>query len=85
MDLVTALVIAVLLLWLLLVLRRVKRKKAAAFGSYGWSGEASKLITEHLQKAGFEIVNDGIRTLWVPDEDALKQAREFGEAFAAAL
>ncbi len=64
---------------------KFKKKKAAAFGSYGWSGEASKLITEHLQKAGFEIVNDGIRTLWVPDCDALKQAREYGEAFAAAL
>ena len=64
---------------------KFKKKKAAAFGSYGWSGEASKLITEHLQKAGFEIVNDGIRTLWVPDCDALKQARDYGEAFAAAL
>ena len=64
---------------------KFKKKKAAAFGSYGWSGEASKLITEHLQKAGFEIVNDGIRTLWVPDEDALKQARDYGEAFAQAL
>ena len=64
---------------------KFKKKKAAAFGSYGWSGEASKLITEHLQKAGFEIVNDGIRTLWVPDEDALKQAHDYGEAFAAAL
>ena len=64
---------------------KFKKKKAAAFGSYGWSGEASKLITGHLQKAGFEIVNDGIRTLWMPDEDALKQARDYGEAFAAAL
>ena len=64
---------------------KFKKKKAAAFGSYGWSGEASKLITEHLQKAGFEIVNEGIRTLWVPDCDALKQARDYGEAFAAAL
>lgn len=64
---------------------KFKKKKAAAFGSYGWSGEASKLITEHLQKAGFEIVNEGFRTLWVPDGDALKQAREYGEAFAKAL
>lgn len=64
---------------------KFKKKKAAAFGSYGWSGEASKLITEHLQKAGFEIVNDGLRTLWVPDADALKQAHDYGEAFAAAL
>ena len=41
MDLVTALVIAVLLLWLLLVLRRVKRKKAAAFGC---GGDCSKCL-----------------------------------------
>ena len=64
---------------------KFKKKKAAAFGSYGWSGEASKLIAEHLQKAGFEIVNEGFRTLWVPDADALKQAHDYGEAFAAAL
>ena len=41
MDLVTALVIAILLLWLLLVLRRVKRKKAAAFGC---GGDCSKCL-----------------------------------------
>ena len=41
MDLVTGLVIAVLLLWLLLVLRRVKRKKAAAFGC---GGDCSKCL-----------------------------------------
>ena len=64
---------------------KFKKKKAAAFGSYGWSGEASKLIAEHLQKAVFEIVNEGFRTLWVPDADALKQAHDYGEAFAAAL
>ena len=31
-----------------------KGKKAAAFGSYGWSGESVKIITEELNKAGFE-------------------------------
>ena len=41
MELVTGLVIAVLLLWLLLVLRRVKRKKAAAFGC---GGDCSKCL-----------------------------------------
>ncbi len=60
----------------------IKDKKAATFGSYGWSGEAPKVMAEHLEKAGFEIVQDGIRTMWVPDEDALEQCRAFGEEFA---
>ena len=47
---------------------KFKKKKAAAFGSYGWSGEAVKEITEMLKGAGFAIVNDGIRCQWVPDE-----------------
>ena len=50
-------------------------KKAAAFGSYGWSGEAVKIITEQLKEAKFEVVNDGIRELWNPDEEALERCR----------
>ena len=38
---------------------KLKSKKAAAFGSFGWSGEAVKQITEYLKTAGFEVVNDG--------------------------
>ena len=41
MNLVTYLVLAALLLWLLLVLRRIKRKKAAAFGC---GGDCSKCL-----------------------------------------
>ncbi|MBK5240681.1 anaerobic nitric oxide reductase flavorubredoxin [Clostridium sp.] len=55
-----------------------KGKSAAAFGSYGWSGESTKLITEELNKAGFEVVNEGIREMWNPDEDALNRCRDFG-------
>ncbi len=54
-------------------------KKAAAFGSYGWSGESVKLITEELKKSGFEVVSEGIKELWNPDEDALQRCREFGK------
>lgn len=53
-------------------------KKAAAFGSYGWSGESVKIITGLLNEAKFDIVNDGIRELWNPDEEALERCREFG-------
>ena len=64
---------------------KLKKKKGAAFGSYGWSGEGIKLITEHLKAAGIETVNDGIRTLWVPDQNALEQSRQFGRDFAQLL
>lgn len=57
-----------------------KGKKGAAFGSYGWSGESVKLINEELKKAGFEIVNEGIRELWIPDEDGLNRCRDFGRS-----
>lgn len=62
-----------------------KNKKAAAFGAYGWSGENVKLITEELKKAGMDIVDDGIKELWNPDEDGLNRCREFGKKFAESL
>lgn len=57
-----------------------KGKKGVAFGSYGWSGESVKVITEQLKTAGFDVLNDGIKALWNPDEAALKRCREFGKA-----
>jgi anaerobic nitric oxide reductase flavorubredoxin len=64
---------------------KFKGKKAAAFGSYGWSGEAVRLIGEALGQAGFALVNDGIRTLWVPDGQAEKECEAYGEQFARDL
>jgi len=61
---------------------KFKSKKAAAFGCYGWSGESVKILTEHLTKAGFEIVSDGFKAMWQPDDEALAQACEFGKEFA---
>jgi anaerobic nitric oxide reductase flavorubredoxin len=55
-----------------------KDKKAAAFGSYGWSGESVGIIEEGLKKAGFEIIHDGVKALWNPDEDALEVCRNMG-------
>jgi flavorubredoxin len=64
---------------------KFKNKKAAAFGSYGWGGGSVKQITAKLQEAGFELVNDGIAKLWVPDEQNLDDCREYGREFAKAL
>lgn len=57
-------------------------KKAAAFGCYGWSGESVKIITENLKEAGFEIINDGLKSSWNPDEAAIKECVVFGEDIA---
>lgn len=61
-----------------------KNKKAAAFGCYGWSGESIKMITKLLTECGMELMDDGIRALWNPDEDSVAQCIEFGKQIAAA-
>jgi len=58
---------------------KFKNKKAASFGCYGWSGESVKQMNELMGSAGFEVVNEGFRNLWNPDEDQLAKAVEFGE------
>jgi len=64
---------------------KFKNKKAAAFGSYGWGGEAVKMLNAAMAEAGFEIVNDGFRCQWVPDQAAIELARQFGKDFVAQI
>jgi flavorubredoxin len=64
---------------------RFKGKKAAAFGSYGWSGESVKLISEKLEQAGFTILNDGLREKWNPDTQAVENCFNFGKSIGEIL
>ena len=57
----------------------------AAFGSYGWSGEACAQIEDGLREMGVEIALPALRLKFVPDAAALSQCREFGKAVAAKL
>ena len=61
---------------------KFKKKKAAAFGCYGWSGESVKILNEMLADAGFEIIGEGMRQLWNPDDAAKKAAVELGRTIA---
>lgn len=61
---------------------KFKNKKAAAFGCYGWSGEAVKMINEMMRNAGFEVVSEGFRNQWNPDDDAQAAAIAFGREIA---
>jgi flavorubredoxin len=55
---------------------------AAAFGSYGWSGESPKLLEEYLTKAKMKILLDGIKFKYMPNEEELQQCMDFGKEFA---
>ena len=57
---------------------KFKNKIGAAFGSYGWSGEATKFVEEHLRSSGIEIVKDAIRFKWQPKPEELEACRTFG-------
>jgi anaerobic nitric oxide reductase flavorubredoxin len=63
---------------------KFKNKKAAAFGCYGWSGESVAKISEGLTKAGFTLINQGIKSLWNPDEPSKEQCIAFGGEIAKA-
>jgi flavorubredoxin len=59
-----------------------KNKKAAAFGCYGWSGESTKIISENLKAAGFDLVDDGVKVMWNPDNENVSKCVEYGKLFA---
>jgi flavorubredoxin len=61
---------------------KFKNKIGAAFGSYGWSGEAMEIIEKHLDICGIQIVAGGVRAKWQPKPDDLTKCRELGQKVA---
>lgn len=55
-------------------------KQAAAFGSYGWSGEGVPNITERLKQLKLKV-SEGFRVRFKPSEEELSQAYEYGRRF----
>jgi flavorubredoxin len=62
-----------------------KNKIGAAFGSYGWSGEAVKLINKELEAMKFKVVDPGLRIQYVPDDKSIEAAYALGKKIAQAL
>jgi flavorubredoxin len=62
-----------------------KNKIGAAFGSYGWSGEAVRQITGELKTMKFDVVAPGLRIQYVPDKDGLAACEAFGRKIAQAM
>jgi flavorubredoxin len=53
-----------------------------AFGSYGWSGEAVKQMTEALEELKVKIVEGGFRLKFAPTHDDFKKCAELGRKVA---
>ncbi len=61
---------------------RPVNKIGAAFGSYGWSGEAVKLITKSLEEMKVRVVHPGIAHQYIPGHEGLRQCVELGRQVA---
>lgn len=60
-------------------------KIGAAFGSYGWSGEAVKLITKSLEEMKIKVLNPGLSLQFVPDHEGLRKCVELGREIGKAI
>ncbi|MBF0121594.1 MAG: flavodoxin domain-containing protein [Desulfobacterales bacterium] len=62
-----------------------KNKIGAAFGSYGWSGEAVSLINKELESMKIELIDSGITVQYVPDKSKLDDCFNWGKKIAKAI
>ena len=65
---------------------QLKGKVGAAFGSYGWSGEAPKQILEILKnRFGMKVIEPPISVLYEPKPDQLEECRKLGKKVAQTI
>lgn len=63
----------------------IQKRPAAIFGSYGWSGEAAGNLAHRLQDLKVNVFEKQFRVVFVPTEEDLKAAKEFGKEFGQAV
>ena len=60
---------------------RDKGKPAAAFGSFGWSGEAVGIIENHLKNLKLKVMAEGATARFLPNKEESESLISFGENF----
>jgi flavorubredoxin len=64
----------------------LKGKVGAAFGSYGWSGEAPKFLLEIMKnKFEMQVTEPPLLAKYVPDEKMLSACRDLGKRVSETL
>ena len=64
---------------------RPTNKIGAAFGSFGWSGEAVKLMNTAMKEMNFTLVHKGLKVQYVPEHGHLEECVELGHTVGQAL
>jgi flavorubredoxin len=62
-----------------------KGKVGAVFGSYGWSGEAVKMVEERLRGLKYQLAAPGLCFRFKPTMDDIQACRDFGRQVAEGL
>ena len=61
----------------------LKGKVGAAFGSYGWSGEAPNMLVEIMKnRFGMDVIEPVLRIKYNPDKKGLEECRKLGKTVA---
>jgi len=60
----------------------IKAKIGAAFGSYGWSGEAPVMIAEKMRELGMNVIDPVLRIQYKPMEKDLEECKRLGKDIA---
>lgn len=60
----------------------VAGKVGAAFGSYGWSGEAPVDVASRMRKLGIEVIDPVLRIQYQPTEKDLEECKRLGKDLA---
>lgn len=63
----------------------LRARRGAAFGSYGWTGEAVKMMEDRLRAMRIKVVEPGCRVRFTPTEEALAAGKAFGAGFVKEL
>jgi flavodoxin I len=64
----------------------LKGKVGAAFGSYGWSGEAPKLLLEIMKnKFEMQVIEPPLLAKYAPDKNMLDMCRDLGRRVSETL
>jgi flavorubredoxin len=61
---------------------RPRKKLGFAFGSYGWSGEAVAQLNEYLKEIQAEVIHEGIKCKYAPNQEVLKSCADLGRLLA---
>jgi flavorubredoxin len=66
----------------LLKTKKFSNRCASVFGSFGWSGEATRKLSVELTTLGFELIGQPLSIFGNPSKEDLEKARELGKAVA---